>query len=155
MVKISDIAEAAKVSAATVSRVLNNDQKMSVTTETRDRILEISNRLGYVPIKQRQHHKKEPMDKKQLGIIMYCSQQYEWEDVYFLSIRKGIEQECNRQGLSISKIIHLGDDEINNISDLDGVIVVGGPNQQEEEKLNELIGQNIVYVNNLSNKLIS
>lgn len=149
MVTLNDIAIAAKVSTATVSRVLNNDKKLSVTSQTRQRIMDISRELGYIPIKQRQSEKENQLNNKKIGIIMYCSQQYEWEDVYFLTIRKGIEQECNRQGLSISKIIHLGDEEVSNASGLDGVIVVGGPNEQEEKMLNSLIGENIVYVNRL------
>ncbi|MGP4039617.1 LacI family DNA-binding transcriptional regulator [Gracilibacillus sp. D59] len=150
MVRISDIADAAKVSTATVSRVLNNDKRMSVSSETRKRILDISKELGYVPVKQRKVQTNKELNNQKVGIIMYCSQQYEWEDVYFLSIRKGIEQACKSKGLSVTKIIHLGDNQVENAEGLDGVIVVGGPNKEEEKKLHELMGANIVYVNNLS-----
>lgn len=44
---MSDIAEAANVSLATVSRVLNSPEK--VADETRQRVLETIDRLGYVP----------------------------------------------------------------------------------------------------------
>ncbi|ADU29371.1 LacI family DNA-binding transcriptional regulator [Evansella cellulosilytica] len=157
MVTINDIAKAAKVSTATVSRVLNNDKKMSVSTETRERILDISTKLGYVPIRKRKSPRIIQTMKKNIGILMYCSQQYEWEDTYFMSIRKGIEKECNRKGLSIRKIIHLGDlgdgemDDDNELRELDGVIFVGGPDKHEERELYELFGSYIVYVNNLSN----
>lgn len=149
MVTIKDIANTAKVSKATVSRVLNNDQNLSVTEETRKRILNISKELGYVPIKKRQAQRENNLVKKEIGIIMYCSQEYEWEDVYFLSIRKGIENECIRKGLSVRNIIHLGDDTMDRINEFDGVIVVGGPGEQEEKMLDEVMGTNVVYVNKL------
>ena len=149
MVTLNDIAKAANVSTATVSRVLNNDKNLKVTSETRERILKISKELGYIPIKQRQLQNNKTTTNKKIGIIMYCSQEYEWEDVYFLTIRKGIEQECNRQGLSISKIIHLGDEDVNQASGLDGAIIVGGPKDVEKEILHSLLGDHIVFVNKL------
>ena len=42
MVTIKDIAHAAGVSSATVSRVLNQDQAMSVSDETRTKIFTIA-----------------------------------------------------------------------------------------------------------------
>ncbi|GAE29401.1 LacI family DNA-binding transcriptional regulator [Halalkalibacter hemicellulosilyticus] len=154
MVTITDVAEAANVSIATVSRVLNNDKKMSVSIQTRQRILEISKKLGYVPVKQRNFDKGEPVHKTHIGIIMYCSQQYEWDDVYFMSIRKGIEKECNRKGLTIKKIFHLGNGpSLDNsvLRELDGVIFVGGPSELEEALLYRRFDSNIVYVNHLAN----
>ena len=47
MVTIKDIAHAAGVSSATVSRVLNQDQAMSVSDETRTKIFTIAKQLGY------------------------------------------------------------------------------------------------------------
>ena len=44
---IYDVAGAARVSMATVSRVLNNQDK--VNTATREKVLKIVNELGYVP----------------------------------------------------------------------------------------------------------
>lgn len=46
---MKDIAEAAHVSLATVSYVLNNNTKQKISEETRQRILEISKQLQYVP----------------------------------------------------------------------------------------------------------
>ncbi|MFD3259850.1 LacI family DNA-binding transcriptional regulator [Paenibacillus lentus] len=48
-VTMKDIAEAAHVSLATVSYVLNNNTKQKISEETRQRILEISKQLQYVP----------------------------------------------------------------------------------------------------------
>lgn len=47
MATLKDIAQLASVSIATVSRVLNRDQILSVTEETRHRILTVAEELGY------------------------------------------------------------------------------------------------------------
>ena len=46
-IKIYDVAGAAKVSLATVSRVMNNPEK--VNPETRERVLKVIQKLGYKP----------------------------------------------------------------------------------------------------------
>ncbi|SHM57129.1 LacI family DNA-binding transcriptional regulator [Gracilibacillus kekensis] len=149
MTTIKDIAKHADVSTATVSRVLNNDKHLSVSVETKKKILDICDEFGYVPLKKRRPQIEEGAKTKEIGIIMYCSQEYEWEDVYFLSIRKGIENECRNKNVLVKRIIHLGDQSSKEINDLDGVIVVGIPNPEEEKMLDETLGDNIVYVNNL------
>ena len=47
MATLKDIAKLAKVSSATVSRVLNQDATLSVSEETRHRILTVAEELGY------------------------------------------------------------------------------------------------------------
>ena len=46
MATIKDIAERAQVSPATVSRVLNYDETMSVSIETRNRIFQVAEELN-------------------------------------------------------------------------------------------------------------
>lgn len=67
MVTIKDIAEKAQLSSATISRVLKNDLTLSVSQETRDRIFNLAQELGYskhikkqAPSTQR-HHRHCPM----------------------------------------------------------------------------------------------
>ena len=47
MVTLKDIAKLAKVSQATVSRVLNKDETLSVSQKTKHRILMVADELGY------------------------------------------------------------------------------------------------------------
>ena len=47
MATLKDIAKLADVSIATVSRVLNQDESLSVTEETRHRILTVADEIGY------------------------------------------------------------------------------------------------------------
>src|SRR5262245_54504667 len=50
MVTMRDIAAAAAVSQSTVSRVLNNvPTRVPIAQETRDRVIQVSRRLGYRP----------------------------------------------------------------------------------------------------------
>ncbi|WP_130859335.1 LacI family DNA-binding transcriptional regulator [Gracilibacillus phocaeensis] len=47
MATIKDIAAKSEVSSSTVSRVLNNDRSISVTDETRQRIITVAQSLNY------------------------------------------------------------------------------------------------------------
>ena len=49
MVRIKDIALKAKVSSATVSRILNEDESLSVAGETRQRVINIAEELLFLP----------------------------------------------------------------------------------------------------------
>ena len=48
MATIKEVAQAAQVSATTVSRVLNKDDNISVSAEVRMRIFQAAHSLGYV-----------------------------------------------------------------------------------------------------------
>ena len=55
MATIKDIAKGAGVSIATVSRVLNLDETLNVSEETRKKVMEIAEELNYVPVKERKN----------------------------------------------------------------------------------------------------
>ena len=63
MVTLVDIAQAAGVSKATVSRALREDPTLAITEETRERILRAARELGY---KVREEKKKN----KELSIVV-------------------------------------------------------------------------------------
>lgn len=52
MATLADIAKLAGVSISTVSRVLNKDETLSVTEDTRHRILTIADEIGILNTKQ-------------------------------------------------------------------------------------------------------
>ena len=62
MATLKDIAQLASVSIATVSRVLNRDQSLSVTEETRHRILTVAEELGYQTSQNRRKSQTETKD---------------------------------------------------------------------------------------------
>ncbi len=66
MVTIKDIAKQAHLSSATVSRVLKGDLTLSVSQETRDRIFNLAQDLGYTKhlknkLPNKRHHRHCPM----------------------------------------------------------------------------------------------
>ncbi len=65
MVTIKDIAKQAHLSSATVSRVLKGDLTLSVSQETRDRIFNLAQELGYT-----KHIKNKHLNKRH---HRYCS----------------------------------------------------------------------------------
>ena len=62
MATIKDIAQKASVSAATVSRILNQDDTLSVTDETKQRVLKVAQELNYTK------HLKNTVEKSILSV---------------------------------------------------------------------------------------
>ena len=89
MATLADIAKLAGVSISTVSRVLNKDETLSVTEDTRHRILTIADEIGYTKYKTINNSKKE---KYQVAIIQWVSEEHELDDIYYYNIRLGIEK---------------------------------------------------------------
>lgn len=116
MATIKDIAKKAGVSSATVSRVLNYDQTLSVSDEKRKLIFEIAESLDYKPPRKRHTVIRQ---KFKIGLIHWYSIRQELEDPYYMSIRIGIEKMCYEQSLEIVKVY---EPDHSNLSDLDGVV---------------------------------
>lgn len=147
MATIKDIAKEAGVSAATVSRVLNNDGTLAVSEETRRRIFSIAEQLQYKPSRVRRLKKEEQLSRQQIGLLLWSSLEDEHHDPYFSSIRRGIETRCEELGITITKVLRgRSDAEFQPMNELDGIIVVGSIDEQD---VNELYGQGnrLVFVN--------
>ncbi|MCX2736454.1 LacI family transcriptional regulator [Bacillus velezensis] len=125
MVRLKDIALQASVSSATVSRILNKDDSLAVTDETREKVLRIADELGYQPSAKKRKNRSRSDSAPLIGVISCLSPEEERQDPYFSAIRKGIEEECFRQKVFITSSIHLGSFQENMFHELDGVIVIG------------------------------
>ena len=68
MATLTDIANLAGVSISTVSRVLNKDETLSVTEDTRHRILTIADEIGYTKHKTINNSKKEKYQVQDLSL---------------------------------------------------------------------------------------
>jgi LacI family transcriptional regulator len=148
MATIKEVAALAKVSVATVSRVLNNDQTLSVTEETRQRIYAIADKLQYVPPRTRNAKKHGDRSKEtKIGLLLWCSKEYESDDPYYLSIRQGIEKQCLESGADITKVVRMNAhaDDVD-FQDVDGLIVVGKIDAGEIQTLN-VKSDRVVFVN--------
>ena len=138
MATINDIAKKAGVSTTTVSRVLNYDPNLSVTNETRKKIFEAAEEISYRKSYRRQYNGQK------IAVIHWQSRKQELDDLYFLSIRMGIEERCNQLKLNV-RIYFI--DDINDIdeSDFVGIIAMGKFSTKQIESLKK-INQTIVFV---------
>lgn len=138
MATIKDIAERAGVSSATVSRVLNYDASLSVADETKKRVFEAAEELSY-----RKRSSKKYVDQK-IAVVHWYTEKEELNDLYYLSIRLGIEQRCKEIGMSPEVYF------FNNIKDIkaaeiEGIIAVGKFSDQQVKELTA-INPMVVFV---------
>lgn len=138
MATIKDIAEKAGVSSATVSRVLNYDPTLSVTDETKKNVFEAAELLDY-----RKRTVKKHIDKK-IAIVHWYTEKEELNDLYYLSIRLGIEARCKEIGMQTEVYVI---DNINRIipSEIEGIIGIGNFIQSHIDELNEM-SRHVVFV---------
>lgn len=151
MTTIKEIAAHANVSSSTVSRVLNNDPTISVTSETRDRILEVSKELGYKTVRKRKNEQKlTKIISPRVGIYFAHTLEEKEDgvdDPYFTSIRQGVESECFNRGIFMNKVIRLIDESHEQIIDeIDGLIVIGGMDLSVVNRVRDC-SDSIVFVN--------
>ncbi len=147
MATIRDIAKLAEVSPATVSRVLNLDETISVSLETKKRIFEVAENLSYQkPVRT----PKSTSNVLNIGLIHCCNELEELNDPYFLSIRIGIDEECKTSNLNLIKIYK--DDVLAShfpLESFDGIILLG---RFEENQMNSFkkYSNNMVFVHGTS-----
>jgi LacI family transcriptional regulator len=149
MATIKDIATKAGVSAATVSRVLNNDLTISVTDETKQKIIQAAEQLNYKKVT------KTPLQKISakpvIGIYQWFSKNSEVLSPYYLAIRTAIEKECHENNIEVKTIFK----DQSGISpslfgNVDGIIAIGKYSQGEVEDL-RAITEKIVFVDSTPN----
>ena len=138
MATITDIAKAASVSISTVSRVLNYDTSLSVTEETKRKIFEAAENLNYTKYKVKQkkiNQESDKNDKTSIGIIQWRQDDEELEDIYYMSIRLGVEKRAAELGYSIVKFSQLDEDSVKGV---DGLLAIGKFTQDTIQKLQQL-----------------
>ncbi len=121
MATLKEIAEAANVSVATVSRVLNDDPSLSVKAQTRQKILEAAERLEYKvsPSKRNTAHRMT------FAALFSYKQALEIDDPYYISMRYGIETQCEKLGISLNSCYDFTGDKP--LPEADGFLIVGQP----------------------------
>lgn len=150
MATIKDIAEQASVSTATVSRILNSDQTLSVAEGTRKRVMEIAASLHYRP-SRRKNTKSERQSATdfRIGLLLSPSQTDELNDPYFQQVRLGIEMACSQRDITIATMIRAGDNSFSDSgSPIDGWIVVGSIGPEELQKLSYQ-SPNVVFIDDV------
>ena len=124
MATMRDIATKAEVSTATVSRVINGDPTLSVTAETRKRIMDVVDELHYKLPRRKSGKASESIQVKNIGLVITND---ETIDPYFLSIRLGVESVCEKYSMNISSVLTVGKSDFTavTLSRFDGLIIFG------------------------------
>lgn len=127
MASIRDVAREAGVSPATVSRVLNEDQRFSVKKTTRDKVLAVVEKLHYDPRMNRTQFKGVSPRKKSIIVLCTLSNKDEVRDLYFASIDEGIHEEAEVAGIEIGQFVRFPNPDFSFkiIKQYDGVIIIG------------------------------
>ncbi|ASK62199.1 LacI family transcriptional regulator [Virgibacillus phasianinus] len=138
MATIKDIANKAGVSPATVSRVLNYDASLSVADETKKKVFEAAEELSY---------RKRPGKRytgQKIAVVHWYTEKEELSDLYYLSIRLGIEQRCKQLDLDPDIYFFNNIDDIN-AAEIEGIIAVGKFSEQQVKELTD-INPAVVFV---------
>ncbi len=141
-VSIKDIAKAAGVSINTVSRALNN--KPDINTETKKRVLEIAEKLGYVPDSNALYMKYRKTNL--IGVIFEDS-----SNPFYYEVFKGIESSAREKDYQIilmnsEKEYSLEEEAIKTLLSrrVSGIIIV--PTQEREDDIQNLKKIQIPFV---------
>ena len=118
MTTIKEIAEKSGYSSATVSRLLNNDPNLSITADTKNKILELANKLGYW-----ETHQGKKI-KPTIALLYRVNHQEQLQDEYFISLKEKIIETAKSQAIKM-EIFEDIDELIKNASLFQGFLGVG------------------------------
>ena len=127
MATVKEIAEIVGVSSAAVSRVLNYDEGISVSQETREAIFATAERIGY---------KKKIIYPKieNVGFLFWISPGEELEDIYYQAIYSELLSQAKNVNIHLSVITK--EEGIEAIpSNLTAFVAVGWMNRKELDQL--------------------
>ncbi|WP_028866091.1 transcriptional regulator EbgR [Psychromonas aquimarina] len=142
MATLKEIAEEASVSLATVSRVLNDDPTLSVKQETKRKVLEIAEKLQYKAVSVRKS-KVSKIRQLRFAAVYTYPQDIEFSDPYYLSIRHGIETQCNKLNIELLSYYDAQVSEVD--SGVDGVLIIGRLQPDSLHKLTD-ITPHLLYI---------
>lgn len=138
MATIKDIAEQAGVSPATVSRILNNDDTLSVTDATRNKVLEVAQSLNYTK-------KKTTNQPMTIGVFQWFSPFQEQKDPYYQDIRTGIEKYCADHQIEVIRVFHSDSNYMEALKGVQALICIG---KYPEKQINTFhtITDNVIFL---------
>ncbi len=142
MATLKDIAKACDISVSTVSRVLNNDNTLSVSEAKKSEIIKMARELNY-------RTKTSNSKGYRIAIVNWYSHDQEVIDPYYYYIRKGVEQELSSS--SIEYHLFFKEDNVKNLNNYDGVIAIGKFSDNEVINL-ENISPNLIFIDSNPNR---
>lgn len=139
MATLKDVAEHAKVSVATASRVLNHDETLSVREETRRRVFEAADSLAY-KVKRKEKSKPE-----EVAVVQWISSQKEEEDPYYYQLRKSVESYFLRKEVPVKRYYKDNMERLFEDRSLAGLVCIGKFSLEQAEEFYQYCS-NIVFV---------
>lgn len=135
MATIKEIAEIVGVSSAAVSRVLNYDEGISVSDETREAIFSAAEKVGY---KKRVIYPKI----ENVALLYFTDNEEELEDFFYRGVKDEIVKQAKKMNIRLS--IFNRQDGMDAIPrDLNAFIAVGWLNRKELDKLYRICKQGV------------
>lgn len=127
MVTIKEIATAVGVSSATVSRVLNYDPTLSISTKKRQAIIETAEALNYATPRNRSRAAAQgPGAGLKIALVHFLDPAQELADPYYVGVRLGIESRCQALKSEVVKVFLTGNPpEATVLEGASGVVAVG------------------------------
>lgn len=129
MATIKEIAQMVGVSSAAVSRVLNYDEGISVSDQTRAAIFEAAEKVGY---KKRVIYPKI----EDVALLYFTEEEDELEDIFYQNIKEELLKQAKKMNIVLS--VYTREDGMDAIPrDLNAFVAIGWLNRQQ---INELYG---------------
>lgn len=134
MVTLKEIAAAVGVSSATVSRVLNYDPTLSISTRKRHAIIEAAEALNYATPRNRNRANQQGLTK--VALVHFLRPEQELVDPYYVGLRLGIESRCAALKVETVKVYHTdARPDAAMLQSASGVIAIG---RQDEDEIDWL-----------------
>lgn len=127
MATIKEIAEIVGVSSAAVSRVLNYDEGISVSAETREAIFAAADKVGY---KKRVIYPKI----ENVGLLYFTENEDELEDIFYQNIKDELMKQAKKMNIHL-RIFYRADGMDNIPKDLNAFVAIGWLNRKEINRL--------------------
>jgi len=130
VVTLREIAKAVGLSTATVSRVLNFDQTLSVSARTRQVIIETAEAMKYEPPRARNRANQQGLSK--IALVHYLRPDQELVDPFYVALRLGIESRCQALKVETIKVYHTDSQpDASLLQSASGIIAIGRHDENE------------------------
>lgn len=140
MATLKDVAKQAGVSSAAASRIINRDPTLSVTEDTRARVLEAAAALDYKkPAPQPERAEKPGKGRardgreRRVGVAQMFEPRELQEDLYYLALKNALDRECFSRSWSTVPLFRDGAGRftLRDAQPLDGLFAIGRFTREE------------------------
>lgn len=160
MATLKDIAREAGVSQGAVSRILNEDSTLNVSSETRENVVRIAKEMGYQSVSQRRKNARaaELPEKAAKAVMIGIAQMFDMQqlqdDIYYMMLKNMVDTECLSNGWNTVPLYRdeEGNFVKNNDVQLDGIIAIGRFTLEEIQGF-EHYTPNVVFIDSSPNEM--